>query len=594
MGALYIPETAADINAEPANSNIQTHIGITSGNPHGTTAANIGAAAASHNQAITTITNLTGELEGKQIKHGWNESPPVITELSMSGNVFSLTPASGTGEYYYHGTEVIFTGAKSIDLSTGLVANTMHYIYFDDATAELKDGTGVWNLFNIVPIATAFYNGTTWAITEERHGALRNIPWHAWAHQTIGCRYYTGFDLTAPTVALPATVNISSGTLYDEDIKRITAQATSVRHWYKSAATTWTFVDPATTAYETTNKYTNASWQQVDVTAAKYINMWLYGSLDKDKCIYAIREIVAQDYTSIANARAVTPPNLNLAPYEFAGNADLKLLYRIIWKGDDTVAEVTDYRQSSPIAGGGTGATSAAAVTYTPTSPETFVTVQGALDNRAYIGDITASRLTATDNTIPVGTGTGIELATLGASLAYNDTNNIISAPFRVALMPGSFNLTGASTEPLLIGLTGTHRSWAELQFSATSDNTAGFEIPSARTASYNGGTIYVKIDFYHTSTVTTTSPSISFAIGLESLAEGINCDQTMPTSSTGYNTGTYEIVSSDNNLLRSIIISLTSPALTAGNKWIGYIKRLTAVDYCATTVNVFGVTVYE
>lgn len=42
MAATYPPETAADVGAEPANANIQSHIGITAGNPHGTSAADIG------------------------------------------------------------------------------------------------------------------------------------------------------------------------------------------------------------------------------------------------------------------------------------------------------------------------------------------------------------------------------------------------------------------------------------------------------------------------------------------------------------------------------------------------------------------------
>ena len=64
MSAQYIPETASDIGAEPANANIQSHIGIVAGNPHGTTAAQVGAASAT----ITTVDgHATGSLSAAQV-----------------------------------------------------------------------------------------------------------------------------------------------------------------------------------------------------------------------------------------------------------------------------------------------------------------------------------------------------------------------------------------------------------------------------------------------------------------------------------------------------------------------------------------------
>ena len=330
------------------------------------------------------------EAEGKKSKHGWNtqtlNSATQLTIAKPSTNWIFTLNCGANFEYYVDGVEVIIIGTKTYDFGT-TPTQTLHYLFFDDATGTIKHRDTVWNLYTEVPIAACFFNGTTWTIQEERHFAIRDRSWHVWAHTTVGARYGSGFDLTAPNIGQNTTVNISGGTLFDEDITTNTSAATAVRIWFKTGATTWSFVDPATTPYDTTMKYTNASYQQVDVSSAKYINQWYYATADTTQKIWVVREFVAQDYNTAALARAVAPPNLNGSTYAFAGNSEMKLLYRIIWKGDDTVQEVTDYRLSSPVAGGGSAATSAAAVSYTPTSPETFVTVQGALDNRiAYVG----------------------------------------------------------------------------------------------------------------------------------------------------------------------------------------------------------------
>jgi hypothetical protein len=359
-----------------------TDTGLDTGGGHAVTAETI----VHHIDNVTTAHNMDDYLEGKKDKHGWNIHPPVKTELSIAkpvANWIFTLDCGASFEYYVNGVEVIVTGTKTYDLGTTPTANTaLHYLFFDDVTGTIKHRETAWNLYTEVPICTCFFNGTTWAITEERHYAIRDRSWHLWAHQTIGSRLgsLTDFAMTLPSIATPNDINIAGGTLYDEDLENTPSASTGVRLWYKTAVDSWSFVDSTTTPYETTVKFTNDAYTQTDVGAAKFINQWWYATPDIDYPIYVFREKVTAEYNTVALARAVTPPSL--ASLGFTGSAEVKLLYRLIWKGDDTLQEITDYRASSPIAGGATGTSSAAATSYSPTAPETVVTVQGALDNR--------------------------------------------------------------------------------------------------------------------------------------------------------------------------------------------------------------------
>lgn len=348
-------------------------------NPHSVTAAQVGAPTLAAFGGYTSATNYA--LEGRKVKHGFVRDHTVIPSFDNTTHVFTLTPTTHF-EYYYLGNEVIVNAAKTVDLDTYTLSTGLWYITFDDTSGNLVASKTAWNMYTQVPIATIFWNSSAGAVGDEMHLDTRDVNWHYWAHRTIGARYYSGFAMTDPIVGTGSTISVGGGTIYDEDIEHtIATPTTSVRVWYQTGASTWSFQDPATTPYITSVSYakSDSAYTLTDVANNQYINSWFYASGDIDKPIYMVIETRTSTYATLATARAATPPDLS----SFEGNQELKILYRIIWKGDNIVQEITDYRTSSPLPSGGAAATSAAAVTYsagTSTTPLTAATVQGAID----------------------------------------------------------------------------------------------------------------------------------------------------------------------------------------------------------------------
>jgi hypothetical protein len=115
-------------------------------------------------------------------------------------------------------------------------------------------------------------------------------------------------------------------------------------------------------------------------------------------------------------------------------------------------------------------------------------------------------------------------------------------------------------------------------------------------TSVYAGGNIKVKIDGLLTGTVT-NAQTIIFGVGIIGVADGEVYDATPPTSSNGYNSGTFTIDTATyaTGDKFSLLVTITAhSSIAAGEEWKGYIKRLTATDTAVASAEVTGITVYE
>jgi hypothetical protein len=166
--------------------------------------------------------------------------------LSFDNTGHILTVASGSNTYWYKGLKHYTVSAITCDFDSyiTLEANTLYYVYFDDASGTLKAGTDLWNLRERIPVATVYWNGSIGAIVPELHGHDRGIGWHINAHLTIGCRYYNGLELVKPTTSFDSSLEISPGILFDEDVQiDITPSKTNCRIWYLVSSGKYTFVN---------------------------------------------------------------------------------------------------------------------------------------------------------------------------------------------------------------------------------------------------------------------------------------------------------------------------------------------------------------
>jgi hypothetical protein len=85
-----------------------------------------------------------------------------------------------------------------------------------------------------------------------------------------------------------------------------------------------------------------------NVGVNEYAAYWYYATLDQDRPIYIIPTQAAAAYGTLNAARAETPPalaGLNLVP-------EIKLLYKVIFRGNGEFQEYVDYRTASSLPSG--------------------------------------------------------------------------------------------------------------------------------------------------------------------------------------------------------------------------------------------------
>lgn len=555
--------------------------------------------------------------------HGWatrdmtvGATPVTYGPLprELTSTTFTLYGTRSTCNYYYQATKVTVTTDKTCTLDDGAGGSTtgLYYVYFNGVTGNIlatKNFPGVFFTSNVL-IATVTWNGADYGwVNDERHGYQRNGIWHYNQHKYVGTLYDSGIDFTTANSGAGLTFATTSGAIADEDIA-FTVNASSAfptantcKLIRQTGAATYTTEDTVSTkpfywnGGTTRVQYINAAgpYALADVNSARYINVWVYATTDLNTPIVAIAETLptaTTGYTTIALARAVVPPNLS----NLAISPEMKVLYRIIMTGAGTVSETTDYRRSSPLPGGGSASTSAAAVAYTPTAPESAVTVQGALDNRPnynVLGALATGPLKVTTSTGALSVYT---IGTAAGTLAAGDDARFGASVFKVALLPGSFSLNGTAAEPLLVAVAGTNSPYSELQFGdAGLDLVAYFEIPSKATANYANGTINVDIDFYYTETGTAT---FKFIFAIESLSNtGTRTGPDFVVDANVSTALTYIPTNATNGQMGLMTISIATPTLAAGQEWRGYIKRNCfsgTPDTSTGIAKVTGVTVYE
>jgi len=353
-------------------------------------------------------------LVGKESYHGVQ----AIGTISFDNTEHTLSVASVT--YWYQG--VSFTTATptvcDFDLtadrdhaSASLTTGVLYYFYFKDVTGKLYWSPVFWNLKTMIPVATVFWNGSAGAISKESHNHTRNIDWHIWSHLTVGARYGSGLDKTYPSTSVDESLQIETGTVYDEDLTVTTGQQTTMRGYYKTNSTTWTFADfafPFTGSTGAPTYLNTGTYVLTTYADNRYACYWVFATTDIDKPIAVIPSHVSASYSQITTARTEVSPVI-------AGiNPEWKLIYRFIYAGDGQFIESADYRLQSSLAGAVSSATTAGAVSFTPSGGVIATTVQGAIEEldaeKAPISG--AALVSATINALtPTALATGFTIA---------------------------------------------------------------------------------------------------------------------------------------------------------------------------------------
>ncbi|MDO8942920.1 MAG: hypothetical protein Q7U75_07025, partial [Desulfobacterales bacterium] len=153
-------------------------------------------------------------------------SLPSATQLQMDA-----------GQVFYRKGKKTTTTENELITVTNASGNS--YIGRASADGALVSSGSVWTLadylagFCSVTITHGFNNHLI--ALEERHNYGRDIRRHNNDHHGRGAFINpAGFIRTAPSAASPATINLSSGSLFDEDLHTPVAQSATCRRWWRA------------------------------------------------------------------------------------------------------------------------------------------------------------------------------------------------------------------------------------------------------------------------------------------------------------------------------------------------------------------------
>jgi hypothetical protein len=298
---------------------------------------------------------------------------PLPTTITTT--TFTLSTGTTNLSYYYQG--LLKTVSTNRTTTIGSTAG-LYFIYFDSDDV-LQNSVGFPAMSTTIIIASVYWNGSNLGLVQdERHSSTRDLDWHSWTHSSVGARYNAGLDFSfTGNTNTNTTFSISTGGMKDEDIAFTISATTNCRIFYQTSLTTYAFVPALSTLpyyYSSGIIAVNATGYTLSsgVTASgRYFNYFLYSSTDVGCPIYCFCETVPAGniggYTSAANARAVAPPSL----VNFGLTSEIKFLYRIVVNGAGLVQaaiSTDDYRNSSTVPSGGVTSSSAASVTFSPST----------------------------------------------------------------------------------------------------------------------------------------------------------------------------------------------------------------------------------
>ena len=282
------------------------------------------------------------------------------TDSTLAMNVadFEITPV-GSYDVWSNSKKFTKSGVESVAITDD---QALTFVSFNSSGVIQKSLTKFDWTADAVPIASVYKDGSNYVITDERHGWRRNRDWHAWAHDTIGARYESGFTGTFGDTSL----SVTQGLIHDEDIEFDSlATKTDCQLWYRNVGLTAMRVElgvnvpykdtvgdgSGTLQYDNAGTLTNAP-------VNRYVNSWVYAT---NVPAYPIVVVVGQgEHVTLTGAQNESLPSILLP------TAEWKLLYRTTYRNVGGVAThiaEQDFRTTSTGPAGSPASTDHAGLT---------------------------------------------------------------------------------------------------------------------------------------------------------------------------------------------------------------------------------------
>jgi len=333
-------------------------------------------------QITSNTTNITNNTASVALISGTVDELDAIRQDEEEPNGFvnrtdsTLSFTSGTRTVALTGTyDIYIDGEKKTHTNDSVViANTngLHYVYYNTSNV-LSSSLTPWDIGTGVPTATVLWNTTlaSGILGEERHGIVMDSATHKYLHDTIGTRYESGLAISGYTLNTDTndavTFGLEAGEIHDEDIEinvPAAADPAQISVFYRDGVGgPWKWDAPTNYPYKYTSRInynlnTAGTWSQQEATDRRYVAYWIFATNSVEHPYISIQG--QREDVSLADAvenNAFSEVAFGDIPF-----AEIKVIYRIIvysrnlYTNDikSVIAEVTDYRVSSVIAGGTT------------------------------------------------------------------------------------------------------------------------------------------------------------------------------------------------------------------------------------------------
>jgi len=262
----------------------------------------------------------------------------------------------------------------------------MHYIYYNESNVITT--SMVFPYMSVPLIAFVYWNGTTAILFDERHGCVMDHATHSLLHNTVGTRYQSGLSGTFTNT----TLSIGSGVIWDEDIKFEISAQTVCDVFFKNGSSDFSWNANQTKYYHDngTLVYYNNGTALATVASNQYVAYWVFATNSVSRPIITLMGQRVDDTINAARTNN-TYESLSLTNLPFV---EMKLLFRVILRGDKTYMETQDLRSISNVPAGTYVATDhnalsgrsndnshpANAITNTPAGDIQSTTVQTAIN----------------------------------------------------------------------------------------------------------------------------------------------------------------------------------------------------------------------
>ena len=279
-------------------------------------------------QVFTDVKNPTGFVDPQNATIGFDELTRTVT-------VF------GTFTMYYHGGKI-----EKIAVSDTVIIDDIsgvHFVYYNSVGNLISTTTPI--SFDNIIVTIIYWNSTNQKgrKTYELHTAFRSWIYHEYLHNTLGTVYQSGLG----GVFSNTTMEISSGIIWDEDIKINIPTQSAFAVFYKNGEPTFSWTDLQTLPYLQVAgniQYNNGN-SIVPVPNNSFVATWVFATNDLDSPIIILTGQRVDN--QIQNARANNLyENLSLTDLPFQ---EYKVLYRVIYQQTSGGVQYIESQDLRPI-----------------------------------------------------------------------------------------------------------------------------------------------------------------------------------------------------------------------------------------------------